>query len=152
MRTAALLSLALVLASCDAAESDPGSCFIGQETEVEGGVTFQITSPMQGDTLRVGQPFRFTAEVVAVGDVSDTVVQLVNGGLFGPEGVLFETPLEKGTGTYIVDRTVVLDSVRTGADLSEVYVFGTGRALVNTACGGTYGGGGGNLVRVVVLD
>jgi hypothetical protein len=119
---------------------------------VEGGVAFQITSPAQGDTLRVGEPFRFRAEVEAYGHVAQVVVQLVDERWYRSEGVLFEHPLDARTGTYALDQTIVLDSVRAGADLSEVYVFGTGSALINTACGGVYGNGGGSLVRVTVLD
>ena len=152
MRKAVLLLLTVVLASCDSADPEPEICFVGSETEVEGGVSFQITSPVQGDTLRVGHSFRFTAEVEAIGEVSEIVVRLVDERFFDPQGVLFEFSLGSQAGVYTVDQAIVLDSVRAGADLSEVYVFGTGSALINTACGGVYGGGGGNLVRVTVLD
>lgn len=151
MRSLALTLLILALAGCDAAQPD-APCFIGPETDVEGSVTFRIMAPAEGDTLRVGEAFRFRAEVEAVGEVSETAVQLIGGRLLDPESVLFEKALEARSGTYTVDRMIVLDSVRAGADLSEVYVFGTGSALINTACGGVYGGGGGDLVRVTVLD
>ena len=152
MRHFAFAILAAMLVGCDTSQPDSGVCFVGAETEVEGSVSFQITAPVQGDTLRVGESFRFRAEVEAVGEVSEVVLRLVDERWADPEGVLFERSLGAQVGTYVVDQMIVLDSIRTGADLSEVYVFGTGSALINTACGGVYGGGGGNLVPVTVLD
>ncbi|MEM6288888.1 MAG: hypothetical protein AAF845_17250 [Bacteroidota bacterium] len=145
MRALLLAALAILFAACDS--SEPGICILGPETEVEGGITYRISAPSQGDTLRVGEPFRFTAEVEAVGDVSGIGVELVDerGGVL-PETVLFERTLGGGPGAYVLDAEVVLDSVRAGADLTEVYVVGAGRALTNTACGGGYGGAGSNPI------
>lgn len=151
MRTLLLAGLAVAFAACDS--SNPSTCRLGPDTEVEGDLDYRITSPSQGDTLQVGEPFRFRAEVEAVGEVSDIGVRLVDErfGVF-PGTALFERTLGGGAGTYVLDTQVVLDSVRGGADLSEVYVVGAGSVLINTACGGGYGGAGSNPVRVTVLD
>ena len=140
----------VLLGACDTAA--PTLCLLGGETEVEGALNDQIRSPSPGDTLRVGEPFWFTAEVEAVGAVSGVGVHLVDE-RFGilPEAVLFERTLGGGAGTYRLDAEVVLDSVRAGADLSEVYLVGAGRVLVNTACGGGHGGPGSTPIRVPVL-
>ncbi len=152
MRTAALLLLTLALASCDSAASEQDACFLGAETEVPGDINVRILSPANGDTLRVGQPFRYRAEIDATGQVDSLSVQLVNGFGFSPERVLFERNFSGRAGTYVIDEEVVLDSVRTGADRSEVYVTAAGRVLINTACGGGYGGAGSNTVSVTVMD
>lgn len=151
MRVFLLAGAAVALAACDSAE--PAACLIGPETDVEGGIGYRITSPSPNDTLRIGEPFRFRAEVQATGDVSGIGVRLVDEQLgILPETVLFEQTLGGGAGAYVLDAEVVLDSVRAGADLSEVYVIGAGSALINTACGGAYGGVESNPVRVAVLD
>lgn len=154
MRLDALLLLLLggALASCDSAASEQAVCFLGPETEVPGDIDVRITSPVDGDTLRVGRPFRYRAEVEATGDVTDVGVRLVNGFGIAAEEVLFERTLGGRAGTYVIDQEVVLDSVRAGADRSEVYVAAAGRVLINTACGGGYGGAGSNTVRVTVID
>ena len=153
MRPTALLLLAVGLASCDTAQPEPEACVLGAETEVPGDISVRITSPVDGDTLRVGRPFRFRAEVEATGDVSGVGVQLVDED-FGalPNTTLFEEDLGGRAGTYVLDEEVVLDSVRAGADRSEVYAVAAGRVLTNTACGGGYSGAGSNTVRVTVLD
>ena len=151
MKTLSLLFLATALAACDS--SEPGICLIGPETEVDGDIHVQITSPANGDTLRVGQSFRFRGEVEATGDVSVLGVRLANEDLgFLPNTALFERDLGYGAGTYVIDEEVVLDSIRAGADLSEVYVLAFGRVLNNTACGGAYGGAGSKVVQVTVLE
>jgi hypothetical protein len=152
MRTAALLLLSVALASCDSAVSDQDACFLGAETEIPGDINVRITSPTNGDILRVGQPFRYRAEVEATGEVDSLGVQLVNGFGITPERVLFERAIGGGAGTYVIDEEVVLDSVRAGANRSEVYVTAVGRVLINTACGGGYGGAGSNTVLVTVID
>lgn len=153
MRTIFLLALAAALASCDAANPEPAICLLGPETEVDGDVSVQITSPASGDTLRVGQAFRFRAEVEARGDVRAVGLALVDGNQdLLADRSLFERALDARVGRYVVDEEIVLDSLRAGADRSNVYVAGTGRYLINTACGGALGGAGTSLVRVTVLD
>lgn len=155
MRPLLLLALAAALAACDAADPDPGPaiCLLGADTEVDGDIDFQITSPADGDTLRVGESFRFRAIVRTRGDVREVGFSLVDGNqsLFA-DAPLFERDLEARVGRYVVDEEVVLDALAAGVDRSNVYVIGTGRYLINTACGGGLGGAGTNIVRVTVLD
>ncbi|MDT0630572.1 hypothetical protein RQM47_13775 [Rubrivirga sp. S365] len=159
MRPLVLVALTLSLTACDS--SEPAGCRSGPETElgVDDRITspsqihYRITSPSPGDTLRIGEPFRFRADVEAVGNVSGVGVALVDErlGLF-PGTTLFEQPLDGEAGTFVIDTEVLLDSVRAGADLSEVYVVGTGNVPTYTACGGGgYGNAGSNAVRVTVL-
>ena len=103
--------LATALAACDS--SEPGICPIGPETEVDGDIHVQITSPANGDTLRVGQSFRFRGEVEATGDVSVLGVRLANEDLGSlPNTALFERDLGYGAGTYVIDEEVVLNRPR----------------------------------------
>ncbi|MCH7976914.1 MAG: hypothetical protein IIC18_10255 [Bacteroidetes bacterium] len=122
--------LATALAACDS--SEPGICPIGPETEVDGDIHVQITSPANGDTLRVGQSFRFRGEVEATGDVSVLGVRLANEDLgFLPNTALFERDLGYGAGTYVIDEKVVLNLPR--RDLWESVGLGKeGNAVLPT--------------------
>ena len=71
-----------------------------------------ITAPVQGDTLRVGEPFRFQAEIQTTGDVREVFAALVGTDLFGEP--LFRHDLAARTGTYSVDEMITIDAFPDG--------------------------------------
>lgn len=143
--TIASFFLAVSLIGCDANES--AICLLGPETEIDGDITVHVRLPADGDTVRIGEPFRYVADVEATGEVSDVGIQIFEDGF----GVLYERNLGLGEGTYTIDETVTLDSLPAAARLDSVYVSATGRVRVNTACGGGYDGAGVYLNPIYVL-
>ena len=117
-----LLLAASLLAACDTAD------VALPNTSAEDTTAFRITilSPTREDTLRLGDPFLFRAEVEA-GSAVDSIGIALNYFFTDPYSevrlVLFDEPVERpegGARTFVVNRTVTIDSLYGVGSLDEL--------------------------------
>ncbi|MEP0547560.1 MAG: hypothetical protein ABJF88_11560 [Rhodothermales bacterium] len=132
-RLLVIAALALTLAACDASPGDSGICLI--DATDEGRFRGRVVAPSYGDTLRLGQPFAFRAEIDADSNVTEIGALLLTSArdsLGRPDlDTLFSRRLTTETGRYTLERTVVIDTLSsplpTDGRLVSLGVYGVAR-------------------------